>query len=106
MAHQTHILAAMNRRGIGPLLGNGSVTYVPVATNRRESSLLVNGSPNTHSRDNGYNKVIHELSAMVIYIRFAWKLVQFSLSSFVREFSVQLRSVNQRTTEAGEARDS
>jgi hypothetical protein len=47
---------------------------------------------------------------MMIYIRFDWKLVQFRRvqpqeilhSAFVREFSVQLWSVNQRTTEAEE----
>jgi hypothetical protein len=45
-------------------LGKGSVTHVPVATDKT---------------------VIHELFEMVIHIRFAWTLVQFS--------SVQVSSV-------------
>jgi hypothetical protein len=41
---------------------------------------------------------------MLTYIRFAWKLVQSY--SVVRELSVQLWSVDQRTTEAEEVTDS
>jgi hypothetical protein len=57
-----------------------------------------------------WQQIKHELLDMMLYIRFAWKLVQFKRlqsqellhSAFVREFSVQLWSVNQRTTEAEE----
>jgi hypothetical protein len=47
---------------------------------------------------------------MYVYIRFAGKLVRSGVSrdsdAFVREFIVQLWSVNQRTTEAEEVNDS
>jgi hypothetical protein len=54
--------------------------------------------------------VINELLEMVIHIQFTWKLIQFrrvhcervSHLAIVREFSVQLWSVKQRTTEAEE----
>jgi hypothetical protein len=53
-----------------------------------------------------WQRIIHELLEMVIYIRFAWNVVQFGRSSFERDFSVQLWSTNQRTTEAEEVTDS
>jgi hypothetical protein len=80
----------------------------------RNSPLLDNGSVNTFPRQL-IGGVTDELFEMVIYIRLASKLQkessvqftrEFNHSAFVGEFSVQLWSVNQRTTKAEQLTDS
>jgi hypothetical protein len=76
----------------------------------RNSPLLDNGSVSTFPLQR-IDAVTDELFEKVIYIRFASKLVQLSSVKFisdsfveVQKLSVQLWSVNQRTTEAEEDR--
>jgi hypothetical protein len=79
----------------------------------RNSPLLDNGSVSTFMRQR-IEEVADELFEIINYIRLSSKLQmessvqfrEFNHSAFVREFSVQLWSVNQRTTEAEEETDS
>jgi hypothetical protein len=48
------------------------------------------GTFRSKGQNTNYNRVIHEQFKVVIYIRFAWKLVQFKrvqLSAFARELN-------------------
>jgi hypothetical protein len=92
-----------------PLLANGSLTYVSSAMDKKQTRGTV--------RRSDLYSALPEVIKELVQSLFGWKpsfessgSVQESSvilhSAFVREFSVQLWSVNRRTTEAEEVTES